>query len=378
MIYLDNAATSFRRPASVIEAVAAAMNHTGNAGRGVHQAALGASRLLYETREKTATFFGLDRPNGVSFTANATQALNIAVKGILTPGDHVVTTVLEHNSVLRPLYEMEKRGVRLTIIPSDSNGCLDYCTLERALDERPRMFIGTHASNLTGNLVDIGRIGRLCRERGILFVLDASQTAGVFPISMKEQSVDIVCFTGHKGLMGPQGTGGLCVREGISIRPLISGGTGIHSYEKEQPKRMPEALEAGTQNIHGLAGLSAAFDFLMETGIDTIRERETAWMIQFYSAVRSIPGVQIYGDYSVPARAPIVALNIRDCDSSEISDALSTDYGIATRPGAHCAPLMHRALGTEGQGAVRFSFSYYNTEDEIEKAVQAVRELAAI
>ena len=231
-------------------------------------------------------------------------------------------------------------------------------------------------SNLTGEMVDIERIGQMAKERGILFIVDASQSAGNTPIDMEKAGIDILCFTGHKGLMGPQGTGGLCIREGVEIQPLKEGGSGVQSYRTRQPEEYPTRLEAGTLNGHGIAGLSAALDFIFETGVDVIGEKESALARRFYEGVSGIDGVRVYGHFGSEPRGPVVALNIRDYDSSEVSDVLSVDYGIATRPGSHCAPRMHEALGTTGQGAVRFSFSWFNTEEEVKEAVKAVRELA--
>ena len=236
--------------------------------------------------------------------------------------------------------------------------------------------MGTHASNLTGNLTDIRKVGQICGRFQVLFLLDASQTAGIFPIDMIGDGIDVVCFTGHKSLMGPQGTGGLCVRKKVKIRPLLSGGSGIMTYEKKHPFRMPTALEAGTLNGHGIAGLRAGLLYIKTQGADHLRKKEQALLRQFYQEVRSIKNVTVYGDFSSFDRAPILSLNIGDLDSGEVSDRLSEEYGIDTRPGGHCAPLMHEALGCREQGAVRFSFSHFNTEEQIKKAVIAVRELA--
>lgn len=376
MIYFDNAATTVQKPRQVLEAVAEAMCSLGNAGRGVHEATLGASRVIFDTRKKLADFFHAESPKQIVFTMNSTESLNIAIKGILQSGDHVITTELEHNSVLRPLYEMEKKGVELTFIRSDKKGCINLQDFERQIRKNTRAIICTHGSNLTGNLVDIGKIGEIARRHGLLFCVDASQTAGVFPIDVQEMKIDILCFTGHKSLLGPQGTGGMYVREGVDVRPLLSGGSGVQTYSREHPAQMPTALEAGTLNGHGIAGLNAAIGYIQETGMDVIRNREQALMKRFYDGVKEIPGVKIYGDFTTECRCPIVALNLGDYDSSEVSDELFMSYGIATRPGAHCAPLMHQALGTVEQGAVRFSFSHYNTEEEIDAAVAALRELA--
>lgn len=376
MIYFDNAATTLHKPPAVAQAVCQALASFGNPGRGVHDAALAAARMLYDTRAALADLFHADNPRQIVFTSGATQSLNIAIKGLLRSGDHVITTALEHNSVLRPLYEMEASGVMLTIIPSDPLGRIDYAEIEAAIRPDTRAIVLTHASNLTGNLVDIARVGAIAHAHGILFIVDAAQTAGVIPIDMQRMHIDVLCFTGHKGLLGPQGTGGLAVREGLRIAPLLSGGSGVKTYSKAHPDDMPTALEAGTLNSHGIAGLNAALAYIRETGLDAIRQREHALMQAFYDGVQSIPGITVYGDFSQPQRCPIVSLNIWNYDSAEVSDALAQQYAIATRPGAHCAPLMHQALGTMHQGAVRFSFSHTNTFEEIRTAIAAVRELA--
>ena len=376
MIYLDNAATTRTKPPAVARAVLEALSSYGNCGRGGHQGALSAARAIYETREKIAALLGCPRADHVCFTQNSTQALNIAVCGLLGPGDHVISTDLEHNSVLRPLYRLRDAGAAVDFVPADSRGRLDCGGFERLLRPETKAIVCTHASNLTGDAVDIARVGRFAREHGLLFILDASQTAGVLPIDLAAMGIDVVCFTGHKSLMGPQGTGGLCLREGLEIRPFTVGGTGVQSYSEAQPGEYPTRLEAGTLNGHGLAGLSAALDFLSETGIARIHAHEDALARRFYEAVRDLPGVTVYGDFSAPVRAPVVTLNIGDFDSAEISDELAERFGIATRPGAHCAPRLHRALGTEEQGAVRFSWSYFNTEEETAAAAEAVRVLA--
>ena len=376
MIYLDNAATTLRKPQPVIDAVVAAMTTLGNSARGTHDGSLSASRIIYGTREKLADFFGCPRPDHVVLTCNSTEALNTAICGLLNPGDHVISTDLEHNSVLRPLYRMEaERNVSLSFVPADRQGNLDYGDFARLIRPETRAIVCTHASNLTGNAVDIGRVGEIAHAHGLTFIVDASQTAGVLPINMSAQYIDILCFTGHKSLMGPQGTGGLCLGEGINLRPWKVGGTGVQTYSRSQPEQLPTLLEAGTLNGHGIAGLSAALDYIRKVGMDTIREKEEALMRRFYAGVSAIPGVTVYGNFAAP-RTAVAALNIRDYDSGEVADALSQDYGIATRPGAHCAPRMHRALGTEHQGAVRFSFGWFNTEAEIDTAIQAVKELA--
>ncbi|MDF2888427.1 MAG: cysteine desulfurase family protein [Lacrimispora sp.] len=380
MIYLDNAATSLQKPEEVRRAVADAMLHMGNPGRGIHGASLDAARMIYDTRSLISQLFHVGSPGQVAFTANSTESLNMAVEGIFRPGDHVITTMMEHNSVLRPLYRMEEKGLELTVLPVDKNGCVHYEDFETAVRSNTRAVVCTHASNLTGNINDLDRIGKICKKHGILFLVDASQTAGVFEIDMMEMGIDVVCFTGHKGLLGPQGTGGICVREGLHIQPLIVGGSGVQSFLRTQPEQMPERLEAGTLNCHGIAGLHAALLYIGQTGMDVIRKREQFLMRRFYEGVKDIPGVIVYGDFtpkSLNERAPVVALNIGDFDSGEVADELAVSYDIYARAGAHCAPLMHQALGTETQGAVRFSMSHFNTEDEIDQAVKAVRELSS-
>ena len=376
MIYFDNAATTLQKPACVTRAVLEAMTSFGNPGRGVHEPAMAASRAIYDARCALARLFHVGNPARIAFTANATQALNTAIKGILNPGDHVITTAMEHNSVLRPLYELEERGVELTILPADKKGRVAYEAFEAAIRSNTRAIVCTHGSNLTGNLVDVGKTGAIAKTHGLLLVVDASQTAGVVPIDVGKMNIDILCFTGHKGLLGPQGTGGLYVREGVTVRPLLTGGSGVQSHSKTHPIQMPTALEAGTLNAHGLAGLNAGVRYLLETGIDRIRQKELDLMWAFYEGVKTIPGITVYGDFSSRERCPIVSLNVRDYDSAQVSDALFSEFGIATRPGAHCAPLMHEALGTHQRGAVRFSFSHYNTMEEIKTAIAALREIA--
>lgn len=376
MIYMDNAATTMRKPEEVLQAVMNAMNSMGNAGRGAHAASLDASRVIYNARDALARFFHAENPKQIVFTNNSTESLNIAIKGLLEPGDHVVTTMLEHNSVLRPLYEMEEKGVELTFVKSDKVGRISYEEMEASIKENTKAIVCTNGSNLTGNYVDIMRVGEIAKRKGVLFVVDASQTAGVYPIDVQEMNIDVLCFTGHKSLLGPQGTGGMYVREGLQLRPLKSGGSGVLTYSRKHPVDMPTALEAGTLNGHGIAGLGAAVEYLERVGIDHIRETELKHMWKFYHGVKDIPGIKVYGDFETEVRCPIVTLNIGDYDSSEVSDELLMTYGISTRPGAHCAPLMHEALGTVEQGAVRFSFSHYNTDEEIEIAINAIKELA--
>lgn len=376
MIYLDNAATTLKKPPEVIQAVTEAMTTLGNAARGSHGGSLGAARMVYETRVKAAKLFGCSDPSRVIFTANSTEALNIAIFGTLRGAGHVISTDLEHNSVLRPLYALEEMGVQVEFVKADSWGRVDYGDFERLIRPDTRAIVCTHGSNLTGNLLDIRRIGETARQFGLLLIVDASQTAGAVPIQMEELGIGILCFTGHKGLYGPQGTGGLCIAPGVEVAPWKLGGSGVHSYDRQQPGEYPTRLEAGTLNSHGLAGLSAALDFIHDTGVEKIGAYEKELMKRFYQGVKNIDGVTVYGDFATEERCAIVSLNIRDYDSSAVSDALNEQFDIATRPGAHCAPRMHEALGTKEQGAVRFSFSWFNTAEEVDQAVRAVEEIA--
>ena len=313
-IYMDNAATTLPKPPEVAEAIVQAMNHFGNAGRGSTEASLDAARVIYDTRERLGRMFHAENPKQIAFTSNATESLNIAIQGLINPGDHVITTVMEHNSVLRPLYERQQAGATLTILPTDEAGNISYDMLEAAVRQETKAIICTHGSNLTGNLNDIERIGKIAKAHKLLFIVDASQTAGVFPIDVQKMGIDVLCFTGHKSLYGPQGTGGIYVRDGIRIRPLKRGGSGVDTYNYNHPEQMPTALEAGTLNGHGIAGLNAALKYVEEKGIDAIRESalQRAW--QFYEGIKEIPGVTIYGDFSKRERCPIVSFNLYDYD----------------------------------------------------------------
>lgn len=376
MIYLDQAATSYLKPPQVAQAVYESFGKLGNAGRGAHAPTLHAARLLYDTRVKLASLLGISDPSRIAFVCNATEALNTAICGICKPGDHVISTVCEHNSVLRPLYRMEKQGVELTLVSADEKGRLNYEELESSVKSNTKAVVLTHASNLTGNVTDLERAAAFTKSKGLHLIVDASQTAGSLPISAEKTGIDILCFTGHKGLLGPQGTGGIYVREGLSLSPLKTGGSGIRSFDRAHPSEMPEALEAGTLNGHGIAGLNASLDFLLETGVENIGKKERTLADRFVRELDGINGIKLYGDLQAEVRAAIVSLNIGEMDSALVSEILWEDHEICVRAGAHCAPLMHQALGTAGQGAVRFSFSYFNTEQEVDAAVRAVKEIA--
>lgn len=365
MIYLDNSATTLIKPPQVAQAVYDAINTMGNSGRGAYNSSISSSMVLYETRELIAEMFNLHYPEQVAFTLNATEALNTAINGLISYNDHIITTELEHNSVLRPLYRLEEKGTELTIIKANDWGNINYIDIEKAIKYNTKAIVCTHCSNLTGNVLDIAKIGEICKRHNILFILDASQSAGIFDIDMEKQNIDVVCFTGHKSLYGPQGTGGICIKKGVNISPLKVGGSGIKTFEKTAPSSMPEHIEAGTVNSHSIAGLKAGLEFIQKTGISKIREKENMLVDLFYNSIKNIKDIKIYGDFSTKERGPIVSLNLGNYSSSSVSDELFERFEIATRSGGHCAPLMHKALGTEKQGAVRFSFSYFNTKDEV-------------
>lgn len=373
MIYLDNSATTLIKPPQVAQAVYDAINTMGNSGRGAYNSSISSSMVLYETRELIAEMFNLHYPEQVAFTLNATEALNTAINGLISYNDHIITTELEHNSVLRPLYRLEEKGTELTIIKANDWGNINYIDIEKAIKYNTKAIVCTHCSNLTGNVLDIAKIGEICKRHNILFILDASQSAGIFDIDMEKQNIDVICFTGHKSLYGPQGTGGICIKKGVNISPLKVGGSGIKTFEKTAPSSMPEHIEAGTVNSHSIAGLKAGLEFIQKTGISKIREKENMLVDLFYNSIKNIKDIKIYGDFSTKERGPIVSLNLGNYSSSSVSDELFERFEIATRSGGHCAPLMHKALSTEKQGAVRFSFSYFNTKDEVLFASKALK-----
>ena len=376
IIYVDNAATTLRKPPEVLEAVTQALRFMGNSGRGAHEPTLYASRIIYQARENLADLLGAEDSSCIAFTSNVTESLNLAIRGLIKPGDHVISTECEHNSVLRPLYRLEKEGASLTLIPADKKGRLDYNDLNKALRPETKALVITHASNLTGNVTDLEKAANFTKENGLLLIVDGAQGAGTLPVDVQKAGIDVFCFTGHKSLYGPQGTGGLYVRKGLLPDPLKTGGSGVQSYLKEQPHEMPVHLEAGTLNGHGIAGLSAGVSFILDKGVSAIHEKEDCLARRLASELQKIPGVRLYGDMDAPLRAPIVSFNIGDMDSAEVSDILWEDYRICTRAGAHCAPLLHKALGTEEQGAVRVSFSWYNTLEEVDRIIEAVRDIA--
>lgn len=376
MIYLDNAATTLQKPPCVGQAVLDALAHGGNPGRGAHEPTLHAARLVYRAREALATLLHAESPDCIAFAANVTQALNTALSGLVRPGDHVITTVCEHNSVLRPLYRLREQGAQVSFVEVDNAGRLRYDQFERLLRPNTRFVAVTHASNVTGNLTDLAFVSAFAKKHGLTLIVDAAQTAGARPIDVQALGADVLCFTGHKALLGPQGTGGLYVRPGLAVRPLVVGGSGIHSFDEVHPSQMPTALEAGTLNVPGLAGLGAGVEWLLSQGVEALHKKELALTYLFYERIVHAPGVKVYGSFAEADRAPIVSLNFGGEDAARAADILWEDYRLCVRAGAHCAPLIHKALGTAEQGMVRFSFSHQNTEAEVFEAAEAVCQLA--
>jgi cysteine desulfurase/selenocysteine lyase len=380
VIYFDNAATSWPKPEAVPKAMGRFLGeHGANPGRSGHALSIQAGRVVFEARERAARLFGHGDPMSVVFTKNATEALNLALQGLLGPGDHVATSTMEHNSVLRPLRFLEGRGVEVSRVPCGADGSLDPADLARSVSVRTRLVVLSHASNVVGTLCPIAEIGELSRERDLLFCVDAAQSAGVCPIDMAAMGIDLLAFTGHKSLYGPQGTGGLCVGERARgrLRPLLHGGTGSASDSDVHPEFLPDCFEAGTLNAVGLAGLAAGLAFVEEKGVEAIRAHETALAARLIAGLREIPGVGVLGTGDADRQTAVVSFNVAGWSCSEIAEALEERADICCRAGLHCAPLAHRQLGTFPEGAVRFSPGLFNTETEVAVAIDAVRELAA-
>ena len=373
MIYLDNAATTMRKPQAVVDAVCAAMTSLGNSGRSANDASLSAARVLYGVREKLAGLFHCPRADHVCLTQNSTEALNIALSGLFAPGDHILSTDCEHNSVLRPLYRLQTQGVSVDFLPADRRGCIEYDDFPRLLRPNTRAIVCTHASNLTGNALDIEKIGAFAKKNGLLFLVDASQTAGLLPIDMEKQHIDVLCFTGPKSLYGPQGTGGLYIRSGLALNPQRQGGTGSSSESMLQPAELPERYESGTLNYHGIAGLRAGADYV-KAHLGDISTREKELTTYLYEGLARIPSVTLYTPSEESARASLVSFNAGDLTSSQAADRLN-ELGFAVRGGLHCAPGAHSVLGTLKRGAVRASVGHATTFEELDAFLAAVRSL---
>lgn len=375
--YLDNAATSYPKPDSVYEAMDDFNRQIGgNPGRGASRRTMTSNSILFETRVALASLFNISDSNRIAFCLNITEALNTGLKGILKPGDHVITTSMEHNAVARPLLALNQRGVEWTAVNCGSDGSLDPDDIRRAIRHNTRMICVLHASNVTGTIMPIREIGTIAQAHGLLLVVDSAQTAGLLPLDVAGCHIDLLAFTGHKSLFGPQGTGGLYVRPGIEIEPLKEGGTGSLSEELSQPQFMPDHLESGTPNTPGIAGLGAALNFLRSTGLDNIRSHEKRLAEMLIHGLREIDGVMVYGPTDAVRRTAVVSFNIEGVDCGEVSMRLDYEYGIVTRSGLHCAPLAHRTIGTLQQGACRLSPGYFSTDKDIQKVVQAVHQIA--
>lgn len=379
MYYFDNAATTVQKPQTVADAVYDVLSSGlyGNPSRGAHGYSLRAYELVLDAKEQVKGLFHAGPDYDVAFTHNSTTALNLVLKGLLRPGDHVLTTMWEHNAVLRPLYQLEKEGVAIDFIGSDAHtGQLRYEEMEQKIRPETKLLVCNHASNVTGNVLDLSCIASFCQNHGLFLVVDASQSAGVVPIDMSDGTVTAVCFTGHKSLYGPGGTGGVCIRRDAPVRPVLTGGDGVHAFDHDQPGGVPAILEAGTSNVAGIAGLRAGVAYIRDHW-QQLRQKQADLNARFLQGLRSIPGLVVYGDFSRP-RVPVFAVNFSGAESAVVSDILWETYGIATRPGFHCAPLLHESLGTKQQGAVRFSLSSFTTEEDLEAALVALKKISAL
>ncbi|MDF2890254.1 MAG: csdB [Clostridia bacterium] len=377
MIYFDNAATTYPKPEVVYQAVNKCMReYCANPGRSGHKLSMEAGRVVLEARELLAELFGTKRSDNIIFGLNATDALNTAIKGLSNKGDHIITTSMEHNSVLRPLKQLESQEIETTIVRCSETGELNLAELEANIKSNTKMIITTHASNVTGTLMPIKEIGEIARRRKLLYIIDTAQTAGTYKLNVSDINVDVLTFTGHKGLMGPQGVGGFYIREGVALRQMREGGTGSSSDSLIQPEILPDKFESGTPNTPGIAGLAAGLKFIKEIGIEQIRKHEEEITSYFLKQLSEIDDIMVYGPQNMLKQAPVVALNIKTKTSAEVSFILDNQFDIATRPGLHCAPLAHQTIGTKGQGAVRFSFGYFNTVDEIDEAIRALKAIA--
>ncbi|MFH1777481.1 MAG: aminotransferase class V-fold PLP-dependent enzyme [Candidatus Omnitrophota bacterium] len=377
IIYADNAATTWPKPQCVIGAMRNFFFNVGaSPGRSGHRMSLNSAQILFAAREEIADFFGLNNSQNVIFTLNATYALNIAIKGILKKGAHVIVSSFEHNSVIRPLtYLKEREKISITRIPQDSRRQFALKAFEQSFRANTQLVIINHASNVTGAIMPVKKIGQICKKKKVPLLVDAAQTAGAIPINVKDEAIDLLAFTGHKSLMGPQGTGGLCIA-GCQPQTLFHGGTGSYSEQESHPDFMPDRLEAGTPNIIGIAGLRAGIQYLKDTGIDTIVKKERLLAEKLVNGLRACKNVMVCGTDTLEERLPILSFNIKGKRADEVGVRLDKEFNIMTRVGLHCAPAAHKAIGTFPHGTVRISLSFMNTEDSADRIISAVRTIA--
>jgi cysteine desulfurase family protein len=377
MIYLDNAATTFPKPESTYQYIDKYMrNIAANPGRGSHSMAIKSAEIIFSTREALAELFNIEDPMNIVFTKNCTESINVGIKGFLKKGDHVITTSMEHNSVLRPLSKMKEKGVEVSIVKGDEFGSINPQTIFNNITNKTKMIITTHASNLTGTIMPIKEIGEICKDNKLTYMVDAAQSAGILDIDIKECNIDMLAFPGHKGLYGPMGIGGLYLNPDLDLDTFIEGGTGSKSSEITQPLFMPDKFESGTPNLVGIAGLMGGLEFIKSIGTNNIRYKIQKMAHHFREAICSTWNIKIYGSKKAENNSGIVLVNIKGMDSAIVSNILDTEFQIATRPGLHCAPLAHKSIGTEDTGAVRFSLSSFTTIEDIEKASVALIKIA--
>lgn len=380
-LYLDNAATSWPKPPGVAQAMMHYLEDIGaNPGRSGHRMSIAAARCVFSAREALASLFHASDPLRVIFGINITDGINLALHGLLKPGDHVITSSMEHNAVMRPLNDLSQNGVEFTQVVCNVDGALDPVLVEQAVQPNTRMIVINHASNVCGTLLPVEEIGRIARQHGLLFLMDTAQTAGTLPIDMQQANIDLLAFTGHKSLYGPMGTGGLILGDRVmpeDLHPLRQGGTGSRSEHEVQPTFFPDRCESGTPNAVGIAGLLAAVEWIQEQGIEQIHARKTALCGLLLEGLSNIPGVTVYGPRDAALQTPTVGFNIQKMEPSTAGLRLDEEYAVLSRVGLHCAPSAHRTLGTFPIGCVRFSIGYFNTRDDIDQAVRAVATLAS-
>ncbi|QHI72280.1 aminotransferase class V-fold PLP-dependent enzyme [Aminipila terrae] len=376
MIYLDNGATSFPKPKAMLESMYKCMaEYCGNPGRSGHYMSMKTGEEVYKTRKSVAKLFNIANPGRIIFTINTTGALNQGIQGLLRAGDHVITTSMEHNSVLRPLKMLETRGVEHTIVKCDRTGTLNLRDIKAAIKENTCMIICTHASNVTGTIMPIGEIGELAHRNNLLFMVDGAQSGGCIPINVVDMNIDLLALPGHKGLLGPMGTGLLYVRDGIELDPLLLGGTGTSSKDRNQPREMPEGYESGTVNAPGIVGLGTSVEILLNMGINAIHDYEETLTQMLDEALRNMKNVTVYGVEDCKKKAGIVTFNVKGKSCEQVADELSEMYGIAGRAGFHCAGLAHKTIGTWETGALRLSVGPFNTKPQIKTAIEAVNKI---